>query len=279
VSDQNPYGSPQPGFGPPPPTAPQYGAPQPPQAPQPGYGYPPQQPGYGAVPPQGGQQPYPAAPGGYPAPGYPGYVPQPPQKSRKTLWVVLGCVGGALLLGGGLLGYFVYDTAKTTATHKVVLPDEFQGLKRDTANPLAEKMQEGLQKEFSKGDNAWSATAVSGLYTDEDTGKAVIVFGGYGTVLAPSYELKQLFKGFEEGAEAQGTTFSGRKDFDAGPLGGTISCEVMKAEQETDSLCAWADGSSVVAVLTGEADKTDAPDLAAAAAAVRDLRQASEVKK
>lgn len=42
-------------------------------------------------------QPYPPQPYGAPYPGYP--VPPPPQKrSNKTLWIILGVVGGVLLL-------------------------------------------------------------------------------------------------------------------------------------------------------------------------------------
>jgi len=266
VSEQNPYGAAQPPaqpYGAPPPPAPQYGAPQQP---------------WGSVPQQGGAPGYPAPP----APGYPGaygYAPQPPKKSRRTLWIVLGCIGGVLLLGGGLLGYFILDVASKTGTHKVVLPENFQGMPKDTANPLAAKLESSLQESFSSGKNAWTPTAVSAVYDDKAAGKGVIVFGGYGNVLAPSVQVDEFFSGFEKGAGSKGTTFSGRTTFDAGPLGGTLSCELMKATSETDSLCVWADGSSVVGVLTGQADTKDEPDLAKAAATVRELRQISEIKK
>ncbi|MFJ1701855.1 hypothetical protein [Kitasatospora sp. NPDC088346] len=269
MSEQNPYGAPPPAqpYGAPPPAPQPYGAP-PPQQP---YGDPQQ--AWGAVPPQGGA-PYP----GYP--GYPGY-PAEQKKSRKTLWIVLGCVGGAVLLGAGVLGYAVYDVTSKTGTHKVVMPDTFKGMKRDDTNPLAEQMQTALQSDFGQGKDAWTPTAVSGLYTGSgsDEGKVVVVFGGWGNVLSPSSQVDDFFSSFEKQARGQGTTFNGRASFDPGPLGGTLSCEVMKAEEETDSLCVWADGSSVVAVLAGEAGSTGTPDLAAAAADARELRKAAEVPR
>ncbi|MDL9935130.1 DUF3824 domain-containing protein [Gordonia sp. ABSL1-1] len=103
-----------------PPTPPQPGGPQPggdPYGQQPG-GVPSYQPGQPA--PQYPNQPYPGQPAsgqpyaGQPAPGqpYPGQQPgaypaypggadggQPPKKKKKTLWIVLGSIGGVILLG------------------------------------------------------------------------------------------------------------------------------------------------------------------------------------
>ncbi|WP_030270509.1 hypothetical protein [Streptomyces sp. NRRL B-24484] len=268
MSEQNPYGGP-------PPSPQPYGAPPPPPA-QPGFG-PPPQPGYGYP------QQQPASPYGQPGYGVPaqqpwggGVVAQPP-KSRKTLWVVLGCVGGAILLGGGLAGYFVYDVTSKTNNYRISLPGTFQGLPREDSNPLARKLESGLDDSLGKGDNAWSPTPVSTVYTDRH--KVVAVFGGYGTVLSPNSQVDDFYTNFEKGASSQGTTFSGRRDFDPGPLGGRLSCEVMHAPTEDDSLCAWADGSTFVAVLTGEVDQDSAVDLDVAAAAARALRQVAEVPK
>ena len=111
------------------------------------------------------------------------------------------------------------------------------------------------------------------------TWPVVAVFGGYGTVIGPNTQLDAFFESFEKGAGSKGTTFSGRKDFDAGPLGGRLSCEVMHAPAEDDSLCAWADGSTLVGVLTGEVQATEDVDLDKAAAAARELRTLSEIPK
>ncbi|MFD7984095.1 hypothetical protein ACFV4M_12060 [Kitasatospora indigofera] len=253
MSDQNPFGAPpaQP-YGPPP--AQPYGA-----APQ----------QYGAVPPQGGP-----VPAGY-AYGY--QQPVPPAKSRRTLWIVLGCVAGALLLGGGTLGWFLWDLASRTGTHKVVLPQTFQGVERDDDNPTARTLQSGLADVYSSGSNAWKPTAVAGVYPDQEHGTGVIVAGGYGKVVMPESELRKFLEGFESSGKAQGTTFGPRRTFDPGPLGGYLTCETMKAPEETDSVCVWADNSSVVMVLSGGPDVE--PDLDRAAAATRELRAAAEVAK
>jgi len=68
---------------------------------QPPYGQPPAQPGpYTQYPPQGqpGYPPpgYPQGQPGYPPPGYP--QGQPPKKSKKGLWITLGCIIGAVVL-------------------------------------------------------------------------------------------------------------------------------------------------------------------------------------
>jgi hypothetical protein len=92
-----------------PPTAPvpyQSGAPsadQPPTVPPPGYEPPPGQPQYpqGQYPPVQAPYPYPyPAPPGYGQPPYPySYpYPQPQRRSNRTLWIVLGSVGGVLVL-------------------------------------------------------------------------------------------------------------------------------------------------------------------------------------
>ncbi|GAA4998400.1 hypothetical protein GCM10025734_31910 [Kitasatospora paranensis] len=53
----------------------------------------------------------------------------------------------------------------------------------------------------------------------------------------------------------------------------------MHAPTEDDSLCVWADGSTLVAVLTGEAAQQGDVDLDAAAASAREMRTAAEVPK
>ena len=83
----------------------------------------------------------------------------------------------------------------------------------------------------------------------------------------------------EQGARSQGTTFSDRREFDPGPLGGRLSCEIMHAPTEDDSLCVWADGSTFVAVLTGEVEQDTEVDLDRAAASALELRRISEVPK
>ncbi|MEV4557337.1 hypothetical protein AB0K51_10100 [Kitasatospora sp. NPDC049285] len=263
----NQFGPPQPGFGPPQPQAP---AGVPPQA---GYGYPqqapaqPQQPwGGGQVPPQA----FPAgAPGGFP-PGY----PAPPKKSRKALWIVLGCVAGVILLGGGLLGYFIYDTASKTGKNKVVLPETFHSMTRDPNEDSAKELANELQSDFSKGDSAWTPTeVVSSIYHSADNEKAAIVAGAYGNVLLPSKQVDAVFTGATSG----GAAITDRKDVDPGPLGGRMSCGTTETGGEKVGFCAWADGSSVMMLM--EFDASTAVSLDQIAADARELRGISEIPK
>ncbi|WP_354640390.1 hypothetical protein [Kitasatospora camelliae] len=262
MSEQNPYGSPAQPYGAPPPAQPQaFGPPQPPA-----YGAPPQP--YGAVPPQGGPQPYPAGA------GYPGYAPQPQRKSRKGLWVVLGCVGGALLLGGGLLGYFVYDTASKTGTHKVVLPATFKGMSSDPDEPTAKQLSESMDSAFSQGNSAWTPTeSVSSIYRTDTGTEAVVVAGAWGNVVLPSTQVDAVFKG----AATEGT-ISNRKDVDPGPLGGRMSCAEGSNLGQKFGFCAWADGSTVMMVMEVKQGATTI-DVDKVASDARELRQTAEVPK
>jgi hypothetical protein len=66
-----------------------------------------QQPGYPAYPQYPGGQQYYGQPGQYGTPVMP--PPMPPKKSNKTLWIVLGTVGGVLLLACvGCVGVLAY---------------------------------------------------------------------------------------------------------------------------------------------------------------------------
>lgn len=256
MSDQNPYGA-----TPPPPAGqpPAYGA-VPPQAGAPGSPY-------GAVPPQ-------APPPGYPAQGgYGAYAPAPaPRRSRRTLWILLGCLAGILVLIGGLLAYFVFDVTSDAGTQKVVLPSTFKDLKRDENSPIAEAMQKSLTDEFGKGDGGWNPTGVSAVYQDADDEPKLIVAGAYGKVLLPKQELDNMWKG----ASSDGTTIKGKHAVDAGPKGGTMECATAETAGSEFGICAWADKSSLVMVMKGD-DTGKSPDLEKLAAETRELRAVAEV--
>ncbi|MFI6443522.1 hypothetical protein [Kitasatospora sp. NPDC050543] len=254
MSDQNPFG---------PPPAQPYGAPPPPQPPA-----------YGAVPPQG-QPGYPA-PGAYPGyPGYPGYPTQPPKKSRRTLWILIGCFLGLLVLIGGLLAYFVYDVTSKAGTKKIALPTEFKSMARDDSSEAAKQLSDGIVKEIGSGDGSWSPTGVSALYKSADESQAVIVVGAYGKVLQPQRELDGFFKGI---SESDGATVSGRRSVDPGPLGGKLDCATVSNGESEFGVCAWADSSSVIGVVEANEDGK-APSLDKVATDARDLRQVAEVPK
>ncbi|GAA1232546.1 hypothetical protein GCM10009665_23450 [Kitasatospora nipponensis] len=277
MSEQNPYSTPQQpipspdhgqvppqnAFGAPGEVPPQEAFAAPGQVPPPGYGYPgqPAQPG----------QPWPGAAYGYPGP--------PPKKSRKGLWITLGCVVGAIVIAGGVLTYYVADVASKTGTHKVVLPQTFEQMTMDTDNSVAKQLQDGMEQSFSSGAHPWKATPVSAVYLNDDSGRIAVVFGAYGDVVLPSTQLNAFWDSFESSAKSQGSTFEGRASFPAGPLGGSMSCERMHASSgEVDTICAWADGSSLVAVMETNKNGGDG-DLSKAASDALDMRAAAELPK
>ncbi|MFF9640558.1 hypothetical protein [Kitasatospora aureofaciens] len=267
MSDQNPYGPPpQPGYPAAPPTAaPGYGA-VPPQAPPPGYPAP-------GAPAAGGYPGYAeAAPGAYP--GYGGYAPVPPRKSRRTLWIVLGTIAAVLVIVGGALGYFVWDTTSNAGTQKIVFPATFKDLKANDDPAVTGKIQDELTSKIGQGDGNWKPTGVAGVYQDSDSNPQLIAVGVYGKVLLPKQELDQMFSGFT-GAGAKVTD---RHSVDPGPKGGQMDCATSEDGESKLALCAWADKSSVVMVLKGSDDGSQ-PDVDKLAADTRDLRAVAEVAK
>lgn len=98
-------------------------APYPPYPPYPGY--PPPYPGAAPGQPYAQQPPY-GPPPMYPA--YPGYPPLPQKKSNRTLWIVLGVVGGVLLLCVicGVAGIFlVQSVLKSPVVGATITVSEF----------------------------------------------------------------------------------------------------------------------------------------------------------
>jgi hypothetical protein len=283
MSDQNPYGSPPPpdpgsggygGYGQP---APGYGQSggypqqQPPAYQQPG-GYA-QPPAYGPVPGQPGPPP------AWPVPN--GFAPVPPRKSRKGLFITLGCVVGAIGVAVAVLVATVADTVSKEGTQKVVLPESFQGLTSDSSNPLAQKLNSTLTSDPSaqKLDGT-----VSTVYNSLTSDRVVVAYGGYGKIASPKAEESSFWSHFEASANSSATaggstmTFGPRSHPDPGPKGGTASCEKATTPTETDAVCLWVDNSSLV-VMMQTTIKGDAPDMDKAGQDLRDFRAIAEVPK
>ncbi|MEY9944555.1 hypothetical protein [Kitasatospora sp. GAS1066B] len=273
MSEQNPYGPPTPpqdgGYG----QAPGFG-PVPPQAP--GYGpVPPQAPGYGPIPPQapGYQQP------GQPGQPWPGayYPVTPAKRSRRGLWVTLGVVGGAIVVAATVLVFTVADKVTTATanlgTQKVVLPQTFQGLNSDPTNSVAQSLRDTMD-----GASTYGLTSTVGtVYHSPLSDRALVAYGGYGSIVSPSTEETSFWNGFEKGARTNGATFSARQHPSPGPQGGLLSCEDVTGK-ETDAVCLWVDNSSLVVVLQSTTSGK-APSLDKAAQDARDLRSTAEVPK
>ncbi|MDH6578683.1 hypothetical protein [Kitasatospora sp. MAP5-34] len=259
---QNPQGQPQ--------QPPQYG--QPPQPPQ--YGAP-QQP-YGAVPPQDGAPgfppPAPGYGGGEAYPGAYGYG-QPVKKSRKTLWIVLGIIGGVVLLGGAALVLLVANVAAKTGNNKLVAPAAFHGTQLDNTSATASKMQSSMAGALGSGDGSWHPTPVTGFYPSADHQQAVIFVGAYGNLLLPKKEIDATFTGMT----TSGGTLTGRHSVDAGPKGGSMDCGKMSTTGQEFGVCVWADGSGLGMIMEFTANKP--ADLDKTAADTREIRQLAELPK
>ncbi|BAJ28437.1 MULTISPECIES: hypothetical protein [Kitasatospora] len=269
----NQFGPPQPGFGPPQQGA---GAPIPPQqgapAPQPGYGYPgpaqqPAQSWGGAPVPQQG---YPAG-----APGFPPGYPAPPKKSRKGLWITLSIVSAVILGGGGVVAYLAYDTVAKTGKYKVALPAKFQDMSSEAGADAAQQMADQMKQDAAADpDSLQPEKTVAALYRSEDESRILIAAGGYGKVSRPSKQVDEQFKSMEK----EGDTVSQRKTVDAGPLGGSMDCALVKSADSSTpdlSVCVWADYSSVMMVM----EQAEQAGVDKIAADTRELRQISEVLK
>ncbi|WP_345697058.1 hypothetical protein [Kitasatospora terrestris] len=197
-------------------------------------------------------------------------------RSRRTLWVVLGCVGGTLLVTVGLLGYFVYDTAASTGRNRIVLPPSFQGLAADPDGSTAKELAAQLESGYARGSGRWTPTAlVSAVYRDAATGRTLVAAGAYGHVLRPSDQVDTVFDGAAAAGDAR---TDGRRDVDPGPLGGRMSCATTESQGRRVGFCAWADGSTVMTLVDLDA-AGKAVDLDRVAAAARELRQLSEIPK
>ncbi|MFF7458975.1 hypothetical protein [Kitasatospora sp. NPDC008115] len=260
MTEQNPYGAP-----PPPPGGQPYGGqpyggqPAPPQTPPP----------FGAVPPQTGP------------PGPPGYAPYgafpaaPPPRRRRTLGILVGVFVLVLVLIGGAVAYFVFDITSNAGTQKIVLPATFNGLTSDENNEVARQMEEAITAELGKGDGSWRPTGVSAVYQDSAEDPRLVVLGGYGKVLAPKTELDAMFKGLQ----SDGTRVGDRHPVDPGPKGGSMDCGVASQDGTDLGVCAWADSSSLVLVMSPPAEEGGRPDLDQLAADTRALRAVAEIPK
>ncbi|MFC1409808.1 hypothetical protein ACEZCY_24025 [Streptacidiphilus sp. N1-12] len=262
---QPPYG--QPGYGQP--AAPEYGQqPQYQQPPQPDYG---QQPPYGApqVPPQAGG-PYGAPDSAWAAYG----MAPPPPKSRKGLKIGLSIGVVVILAVGGTVAYGVMKATKNMGTYKLVAPATFQGLTKQDDNSITKAMQGSSSSLQDAG-----ATPVVTSYVSSPTAPLpdILVIGGYGKLPLASLQLDQFWKGITGADSSNSVTLKTSED--AGPLGGSMQCALVKEDGIYFPTCVWADNSTFSGVMDTAHTTSAHPDLPALATRVRALRTVMEIKK
>lgn len=231
---------------------PQYGQ-------QPQYDYGQQQPpyDYGQVPPQ----------------PYYGVTPPPP-KSRKGLKIALSIVAAVIVLVGGLVAYGVFKATDGMGDYKLVAPTSFQGLTRQDDNTVVKAMSGSAGSIAQNG-----ATPLVTSYVSSATAKLpdLMVIGAYGKLPLASLQLSQFWSGITGDDAANTVTLKTSED--AGPLGGSMQCALVKIQGVYFPTCVWADNSTFSGVMDAAHLQSSTPDLPALAAKVRALRSAMEVKK
>ncbi|MER5862700.1 hypothetical protein [Kitasatospora sp. NPDC002040] len=115
--------------------------------------------------------------------------------------------------------------------------------------------------------------AVAGYGAAGTTRTALTVVGLTGSFAEPERELRKYFGRMASG-DVMGETVTGLRDFPAGPLGGELLCAVLAYPSVSETVCAWADGSTVGIVT----DSTGGSEPEELAGRTRDIRAAVEVR-
>jgi hypothetical protein len=183
-----------------------------------------------------------------------------------------------LVLGfGGLVAYVAISTDAKAGTHKLVPPDDFQGLPSDQSSPLLAQLS-STESDIAKDGVTPFATVYSRHVGDKLP--QIVFMGGYGKVLDPDTELSQVWQGIGSGSDGK---LEHKTDEPAGPLGGHLQCAIGTGNGVTMPMCAWADNSSVALVMFlgkgSDNPDTVSADLTSVAQQTLALRTAAEVPK
>ena len=270
-----------------------YGAPQPQSG---GYGDPyGQTPSYGQQPSYEQQPPY-----GPPAPYGPGG--EPPKKSRAGLITGLAIGAAVVVIGGAaaVIGVTSGDDEKPAAAssplvsgspsspaaspsavdagghHSLTVPESVGPYRRMTgsvANRLAETMRKSMnQQQNGKYADVYAKSRIA-IYAKNGDATHPLIFVGLSADDSPSVaeELKTHTPSEEVDSTFLGMGLGDAKDYPPGPLGGVLRCGTGTTGGSTASACAWADSSTVGALMAPSS--TSAATLAGT---TLDLRNAAE---
>lgn len=241
--------------------------------------------GFGGTAPYGGQTQY-------------GPVMEPPKKGRTGLIVGL-VIGGVVVIGGAaaLIGLSSSGSggekpaAVTTSAapspssspsavdaglpHSIVVPKSV-GDYRQMTGSVADRLAATMRKSMGQSQGAYAeaySKAKIAIYSKNGDAAHPLIFVGMSGNDSPAIagELKSRSASEEVDSTFLGMGLGDAKDYPAGPLGGVLRCGTGPLGGGTAAACAWADSSTVGAVLTPQSGS-----VASLAGTTLDLRNAAE---
>jgi hypothetical protein len=226
---------------------------------------------------------------------------EPPKKSRTGLIVGL-VIGGVVVLGGAaaLIGLSAGSSgssgddgkpAPVTSSaappssspsaveagvpHSIVVPrsvGDYRQMTGSVADRLASTMRKSMGQSQGAYAEAYSKAKIAIYSKDGDSAHPLIFVGMSGNDSpAIANELKSRSASEEVDSTFLGMGLGDAKDYPAGPLGGVLRCGTGPLGGGTAAACAWADSSTVGAVLTPESGS-----VVSLAGTTLDLRNAAE---
>lgn len=255
-------------------------------------------------PAYGGQRSYGGAYGD-PYGQTPSYGPGgvPPKKSRTGLIVGLAIGAVVVVIGGtaAVIGVTSSGDEKPAAAssplpssasssapaaspsavdagggHSLTVPETVGPYRRMTgsiADRLAETMRKSMNQDQSGKYADVYAKAKIAIYSKSGDTTHQLIFVGLSADDSPSIaeELKSRTPSEEVDSTFLGMGLGDAKDYPPGPLGGVLRCGTGPMGSSTAAACAWADSSTVGALIAPESDSA-----ATLAGTTLDLRNAAE---
>lgn len=255
--------------------------------------------GYGGTQPQSG--PYGDPYGQTPAygPGGPGFGGEPPRKSRTGLLVGLA-IGAAVVVIGGAAAIIAVASSggdkpasassplasgSASATppdsagggnRTLTVPESVGPYRRMTgsvADRLAETMRKSMNQDSSgKYADVYAKSKIA-IYAKNGDSTHPLIFVGLSANDSPAVaeELRTRTPSEEVDSTFLGMGLGDAKDYPPGPLGGVLRCGTGPMGGSSAAACAWADSSTVGALITPQSDSA-----ATLAGTTLDLRNAAE---
>lgn len=243
-----------------------------------------------------GTQPQPAPPYGT-APYGPGGMPPKPRRTG----LIVGLAVGAVVVVGGLAALVAVSAssgssgdgkkaaAATTSAapsaspssvdsgvpHSIVVPASVGDYRRLTGS-VADRLAAGMRKSMGQAQGTYAeaySKAKIAIYAKNGDATHPLIFVGLSGSDSPAIaaELRSRSASEEVDSTFLGMGMGETKDYPPGPLGGVLRCGSAPLGGENASACAWADSSTVGAVLTPRSDA-----VAVLAGTTLDLRNAAE---